>query len=360
MSLIATRMQELRIKSPNYYEHLFAAKEYGAMELYLRQTRDPNGVASLALREGTVASIGREVKVPALTPNFDMEPLNSRSCTVPNRSTSSALVPLVWVTIADGFVMYPNQYSNNEIKYLEHLSANLRDMYLRIWNRLDQLCAANLAANKTSVFGDLLNYTQSGNVVNANWNDRESILGDMKVLERANGFRGHINLVGNFGLISLSNKLGRYGEFNEKNLNYEFGDMSGFISGNIANADGKYCTLYAVPDGSVAVLSRVSRPEAAGSKAAGHEWDTVTLPMMEGITWGTHYYESVGDVSADTGEPDMNCDYAQHFGFAADFAFLNAYNPAPATIANPIMAADLASGSNGLVDVRVVEPIPTA
>lgn len=359
MSLIATRMQELRIKSPNYYEHLFAAKEYGAMELYLRQTRDANGVASMALREGAVNSMGKTIKVPVLSPNFSATTGNSRSCTITNHETDSALVPLTWTTVTDSFVMYPNRYSNNEVKYMEHFAANLRDMYLRIWNRIDQLCVANLAANKTTVFEDLLNYTQSGNVVNGNWNDRESIVGDMKVLERANGYRGHINLVGNFGLISLANKLGRYGEFNEKNLNYEFADMSGFITGNITNANGKYCTLYAVPDGSVAILSRVSRAEAAGSNAAGHEWGTVVLPMMEGLVWGTHYYESVGDVSIETREPDMTCDYAEHYGFAIDLAFVNGYNPDPTNIANPIMAADLASGSNGLVDVRVVEPIPT-
>jgi len=347
-------MLEIRKQSEEMYLHNFAAKEYGAMDFYIRQTGLPNGVASEALRQETPGSMGKTIKVPVLARNTSATVGTSRSCTITNNETSSALQTLSWTTLSDGFIMVPNRYSNNDIKYQQHFNANFQDMMLRLWNKMDELCVADLAAYKSALIGDTLNYTFSSSKVSAEWNDRENIIGDLKVFQRSNNYRGHMNLVGNFGLISLANRINRYGAFNEKDLSYEFADMTGFITGNIANDTNQFATVYCIPDGQVAVLARVSRAEHARSRSMGHEWDEVRMPGFGDIKWGTHYYETVGDVSSVSGESDQTCDYMQHFGFAIDIAFVHAYNPDSTTIPNPVIMAQLASGSNGRVEVDVM------
>lgn len=360
MSLTATRMLEVRKQSEEMYLHNFAAKEYGAKEFYIQQTLLPNSVASRALQDETPGSMGKTIKVPVLARNTSATVGSSRSCTINNNETSSALVTLSWTTLTDGFIMYPERYANNDIKYNQHWAANYQDMLLRLWNKMDELCVSDLGSYKTAIIGDTLNYTFSSSVVNALWNDRMDIIGDMSVFQRSNNYRGHLNLIGNMGLISLANRIGRYGEYNEKDLRYEFGDKSGFITSNIENASQKFTTMFCVPDGQVAILSRVSREEHARAKSAvdGHEWDEVMMPGFGNLKFGTHYYESVGDVHVATGEDDMICSRAQHFGWAIDIAFVHAYNPDTTTIPQPVIKADLATGSNGQIDVKVVAPIP--
>lgn len=356
MSIVATRMLEIRKQSEEMYLHNFAAKREGAADFYIQQTGLPNSVASRALQEETPGSIGKTIKVPVLTRNTTATVGNSRSCTVTNNETSSALVSLTWTVLSDGFKMFPERYSNNDIKYQQHFWANFRDMWLRLHKKFDELCVADLNSYKTSLIGDTLNYTFASNVVNAAWNDRMDIIGDLHGLQDSNNYGGHLNLIGNFGLIALANKIGRYGQYNEKDLRYEFDDMSAYITGNIANASGKYATLYCVPDGQVAVLARNTREQYSRAKIPvnGTEWDTVRMPGFGDLTWGTHYYIEKGDFSAATGEDDMTCTYAENFGWDIEIAFVHAYNPDAISIPNPVIKADLASGTNGLIDVNVV------
>ena len=66
MSIVATRMLEIRKQSEAMYKHNFAAKEYGAMEFYLQQNTKPNSVASMALQQEYNTSMGKTIKVPVL------------------------------------------------------------------------------------------------------------------------------------------------------------------------------------------------------------------------------------------------------------------------------------------------------
>lgn len=358
MSIVATRMLEIRKQSEAMYAHNFAAKEYGAMEFYLQQNMVPNSVASMALQQEYNTSMGKTIKVPVLERNTSATVGTSRTCTITNNETSSALVSLTDQTITDGFIMYPERYANNDVTYQQHWNANFQDMLLRLWQKMDEKCVADLGTYKSAIVNNPLNYTFSSSVVSAGWNDRESLIGDMKVFQRSNNYRGHLNLIGNFGLIALANRIGRYGQYNEKDLRYEFADMSGYITGNITDASNQFATLFCVPDGQVAIISKLNREAAARAKAALHEWDWVTMPGFGNLKWGTHYYEAVGDFHVATGEDDMICSRAQYFGWELNFGFVHAYNPDATTIPQPVIKAQLASGSNGRLEVDVMS-MPT-
>ena len=59
----------------------------------------------------------------------------------------------------------------------------------------------------------------------------------------------------------------------------------------------------------------------------------------------------------------MTCNVKEYFGFSLDAAFVVAYNSAPATVANPIIKAEIAARDANVpfaMPVRVVGTVTTA
>mgnify|MGYP001011262809 FL=1 len=169
------------------------------------------------------------------------------------------------------------------------------------------------------------------------------MIGDLNVLMGANDFFGPLHLVGNAGIESIIRKLAQHNLYNDQMKYLEYSDKILHFSNTIANATDKFGTGYIVEGGNLGVLTRVERESLLRSTTGdGHEWDIDTLPMLN-IPVGTYYYDSVMDVSAIGAHvADLTRARVEHYGFAVDVAFVTAYNSAPTTLANPIIAFDIA------------------
>ena len=112
------------------------------------------------------------------------------------------------------------------------------------------------------------------------------------------------------------------------------------------------------------MLYRYDRAAARGAQSGSHQWDVVNMPFID-IPVGLHYYEEVGDQSkiAGAATADMVCDIKEYYGFSVDVAFIVAYNSAPATLANPIIKAEVAKGLDNTPQVVIANteanPVPT-
>lgn len=165
MSLIATRVQNWRIENPELDRNMFRPCEYGALDFFIEQTNAPNSIISPNLRDRALASIGNTVQVPVINYDENVQVSNVRSCVIADNENTSALVTLVWTTYAIGFTMVPAAYSNNEISYQHDFMRKMEKTTRALADALDKGAVAALEANKTQVFKTLLNYTQTGNVV---------------------------------------------------------------------------------------------------------------------------------------------------------------------------------------------------
>ena len=337
-----TRMLDWRLRSANLYNQEFEQKLYGALNLFLSEAGKPGAIVTDEVRQKAVASMGNTIKIPVLKNNADAVVGSERSCTNVNNETDSALVSLTWQTITDGFNMYPTRYMSNDITYQQHFDANMAAMLRRIAIKLDQLCLANLATNKTTVLNDTLNYTFSAGMLSAAFTDRMDIIGDLNAMLLSINQYGNINIVGNMGVLNTFNKLAEHDTYNAVNKRFEYADKTLFLTNQLANGSGQYATMYAVADNQVDILSRVSRAEASHVEANEHTFGETFLPMMGNLKFGTHFYTTVGDVTTETGESDMVCEPTEHYGFAIDVALVNAYASAPATTGTGILAAQIA------------------
>ena len=344
MSLVATRLQNWRVENPEFDRNMTRPCEYGALDFFIEQTDAQNSIISPHLRDRAFESIGNTVQIPVINYDGDVQVSNVRSCVIADDENTSALYTVVWATYAIGFTMVPAAYMNNEISYDHDFIRKMEKTTRALANALDQGAVAALEAAKTQVLKDKLNYQFAGNVIEVPTQMATEIMGDIDPIMRANCFPEMIHIVGNAGIDSLVRKLAQHDVYNDVNKRMEYANKVLHYTNNVVNESGKNGTFFAVADGNVGVLTRVDREALRRTRANFHEWDVVRLPYID-LPVGSHYYTSVGDQSqiAGAATQDLTCALKEYFGFSVDVAFLVAYNSDPATVANPVIKAEIAA-----------------
>ena len=356
-------LQNLRERDLAMSKNSLRMGEYGALELFVEQSRIAGGIINPELHDRVFRSIGRTVQIPVYDPNGNIAVTTSRSCTVSDAENTSKLYTVTFANVSSGFTMVPNLYHNNEFSYEDDWIMKYRTMEDKLGDALDVLAVTALGTAQTQVFAEELGYTITGNSVQVPYTKRVNIFGDVKGMMRANRYRAdEMHIVGNAGCEAVVRNLQIFGAQNAQNLDREFAGCRLHYTNNVANAEdiadpatSFSGAFYAVAPGMVGFLSRVSRPELNNTRTrVGHEWGTEVLPGL-GLEFGFHYYESVGDMSsiASTASADMTCDKKEHFGFSLDVAFITAYNASISTIANPIIHADIISSDNPTIAMSV-------
>lgn len=348
-------MQDWRLRSPLFDKNMTRPSEYGALDFFARQSESPNSIISPSVRNASMGSMGNTIKIPVINYDAGVTVSNVRSCVIADNENTSALFTVVYATYAIGFTMVPALFMNNDIDYNHDFSRKMEKVTRALANALDVAAVAALDANKTQVFKDALNYPVVGNSLQATWDERTEIIGDLNPIMRANDYPGGIHLIANAGLDSIIRKLAQSGYYNEVNKQLEYFDKVFHYTNNVTNESGVYGSFFAVEDGNVAMLTRVDREAWRGSSSGVHEFGTTRLPMLD-IPVGYHYYEEVGDQSRFGGAPspaaphestaDMTCNIKELYGFSVDVSYVVAYNSAPGTVANPIIKGEIASGDN--------------
>lgn len=344
MSLLATRMQNMRSKS-NLDKNEYRPSRYGALDVFMQQTNDPNGILTPELRQKAEESMGFTLETPVINYDSGITIGDTRTVDIPDSENTSKMHQLTFATYAWGFTIVPSMYKNNEISMQRDFETKFNKYLYAFAKKLDGLCVTALSTAKTQVFKDMLNYTETGKVLQCAFKNRENIIGDINPIMAANDYFDGIHIVGNAGIESMIRKMTEKGLYNEVNKQLEYSDKILHFTNEITNESQKFATGYAVTDGQLGLLFRQERDCVMGTKArTGHEWGIENLPMLN-IPVGTYYYESVGDFSAIAGEAtaDMKRTVKQHYGFSVDIAIVTPYNSAPSTIASPIIKFEIAS-----------------
>ena len=343
MSLINTRMQNLRSKA-NLDKWELRPSRYGALDCFIQQSADPAGIKTPELEEKAVKSIGSTLQVPVIDYDGGITIGSTRTVTIADSENTSRLVTIVFATYSWGFTIVPAAYMNNEISIQADFERKFNKYLYKFGETLDSAAVASLDANKTQVVNDTLGlYTFASNTVSATFAKREEMIGDINPIQAANDFYNPLHIVGNAGVESLVRKLAEKGIYNSENKLIQYSDKTFHFSNRVANGTDRYATAFAVPSGSLAILTRYEREALLRTKSkTGHEWDIDTLPMLN-MPVGTYYYESVGDFSGIAGAAtaDLTRAKKEHYGFAVDVAFIVAENSDAATRASAVLKLDI-------------------
>lgn len=352
MSLAATKIQDI-IGRSRLDKNEVMPKQFGALDLFVDQSRKANSLIDPATKERVRASQGAAVKFPVLNYNGNVVS-NSRSCVISNGESTSAFATVNFVTYFVGVSMVPSLYMNNEIGYQRDLAKKMTDAARALANKMDQDALTALAAVKTQVVNEALGYTFSSNLLSVPFISKDAILGDLDAIMSSNGFDGQINVLGDFAMRAHVAKLAQFGPENAMNKRLEYAGKNFYTSKNLTKTSTEYSNFYAIEDGQLDLLFRFDREAILGTRAAGHEWWVGNLPGLD-VPVGIHYYEEVGDFSeiASSASADMTCVHGEKWGFSVDVAYVTAYNSAISTRPNPYLKAQIAAGTGAGLPVYV-------
>ena len=338
MSLLATRMQNMRENSAKLDKYETRPSRYGALDLFMQQSQSPNGIITPELIAKAEDSIGRTLESPVINFDSGVTISNSRSVTISDSENTSAMVSYTFTTYSWGFTIVPSNHKNNEVSMQREFENQMLKHIYKFAETVDEACVAALSSAKSQIYNDLLGlYAEYADTIIAPYAKREEILGDLEPIMNGNDFYEEMHVLGNQGIKSLLNKLSESKTYNEKDKQYQWNDKIWHFTNRVINGAGKYATAYVVQDGAVGMLLRYEREAQMATKSFNHEWGKVLLPIVNMVV-GTYYYESVGDQSAAHGDATADNTRAlkQHYGFSVDIAYVTAYNSAPTTTESPI------------------------
>ena len=344
MSLVLTRIQNIRANS-NLDKFEYRPSRYGALNAFMVQSNDPTGILTDELKQKARTSIGSILETPVIDYDADIAIGNERTLTIADSENTSRMITINFATYSWGFTVTPAMFMNNEISIQKDFQTKMMKYIYKFAQKLDEAALAVLAANKTQILKNKLLYDFTGNSVNAKWNERENVFGDLDVMMGANDFYGQLHIIGDAGVESIMRKLQQKGLYNEVNKQNEFGGKIVHLTNNLASNEAKYAQGYAVNAGSLGMLTRFERDCLLGTVSGdGHEWGIATLPMLN-MPVGTYFYDSVGNYSGIAGAAtaDMVRTRKEHYGFAVDVAFITAYNSKPAASPSPILAFNISN-----------------
>lgn len=345
---VDTLMQQLRINNPMLDKNEFRARQYGAWDFAMM----PNNLVTNETRMMAASSMGRTIKIPVLNA-LTIETSSSRSCSGSDNDGVSALVEPSWHTISASFSMLRHRMDNNDISEQREWDQKMTALIYAFCKDADDHVLSTLSTNKNQVFNNPLNYTISSNTVNATWAQRNVLMNNLEVMMHSNDFAGRLHIIGDGGVEAIMNELGEHAVYNDVNRALELNNKVFHFDRSLYD-QYKYATMYAALENTVTVLFRFTREQNGFETAPGHEFGKVYMPLF-GHEVGYHKVTSVGDYHAKQGSgiDDMTCSILDTYIFDIDIAVVTSYNSAIATRPNPIIKANIASGSDEVQAVSI-------
>jgi hypothetical protein len=338
MSLLNTRVQDLRIASPNLDKWTNRPSRYGAFNVFKTGNDEADAICSPDLIARAKTAVGRQVQVPV----YDSEDVtigNTRSITIADSENTSQLYTVNFTTLAWGFTVVPSHFQSNE----HGAQADFQRKYLKylykVASTLDSACLSSLSINKSQVFADLIGYANTGNTIIATDAQKDEIIGDLTPIMNANDYYGDYHVVANTGLQSRIMKMSEHSIFNDQDKTIQFMDKNFHFTNRLDNAAGQNATGYIVNSASCGLLFRHEREAILGTTLPdGTAWRIDTLPML-GIPCDTYFYYGRSDESARAGAEtaDMTRVAKEHHGFSVEFATITAYQNDMPNNATPII-----------------------
>lgn len=344
MALTNTLLQNMRSNS-TLDKNEFRGSRYGALDLFVMETENPQGIISDDLKAKALNSIDRTLQVPVIDFDSGISIGSTLPATIADSENNSNLVTVSFTTYSFGFTQVPALFKNNEVAMERDFQVKMRKYINKLGATLDTAAVAALEAAKNQVAPDALNHTWASNILTASLANEEAIIGDLNAVMNSLDYYGGLHVVGNTGVQAIIGHLAQKGSQQDTFKQMQYLDKNLHFTNRISNAASRKATAYCVEEGQVGMVHAFEYEAMLNTVArTGHEWSTDVLPGIN-IPIGTYYYESVGDFSGIVGSGFSKGTRVlkRHYGFAVLIAFLTAYNSAPSTVAGPVLKFNIAT-----------------
>lgn len=342
MSLIKTRLQDIRVKYPNEMDSQEnRVTQTGLLEVALESTNSPDSIVSGDLKEKVRGSQGRIIDIPVLNKGL-VTISNVRTCTITAGRTTSNLVRVVWKTIVSNILMVPGEYDTNMISYEADFAHKLREL-VEAWKiEMEEDIESALDANKSQVYNSSIatvKYAPVGNALQVEPDEVDLFFGDLNAINFADDFYNpKIKIVANHTVMPVVDFIMNQGQGNSRNTAYQFPGKDFTFSNRIENGPEALATGYFFPNGAIGIVTRTDRDAQRRSKAtSGVEWfeDRVAgLPFPVGVMYKSDCQDK--SLLEANGFEHLTATLVEQYQFSVDYAILVPYNTNLATKSSAI------------------------
>jgi hypothetical protein len=346
-SLVDTLTQSLRSR---YAGRLDANEnrpsEYGALDLFNKQSRDATGILDEELKRNIENSFGNTVTAPVL----DYEGVtigNVRTCEVQTGGPNSKLTTLTFFTLSFGLAMVPSRYLNNDVTYANVWQRAIDTRINAAMALLDTKCVDFLNLTKNQYFpAEMLSYypvlanamqvaSQPNSLGRNDWNE---LYNNLTSILATQDFGGVPDILTNPRGMATVRALAHQGAYNAENMSWLVDLVGEFYQSNrVLNNSGVTATEYAVLPRSVAIDGRLD-PDCRVGRVIGspdnpsRQWTKTALPRIGQM--GLYFRADCSDQSAVLAAErltGLSRAYAESYEFSKDFVIFGNYNSAPAS-----------------------------
>lgn len=331
--------------------------KFPLLKAFREDTNHPDAVVDESIKAGFAASNFRSgFSIPVMN-RFTPVLGTTRSCTLTDPETSTALQAVTTSIHSWSFSIVPSENEGNYVKEQKEFQQKYKLGMEQVGKTVETGCAASLATNRSQIdnspytgagaerYGDFEAADQiavSALQINGFFNDVESI---MNYNDFYTDDGGNFNVFASATLRSTVNTLAAGGEQNATNTKYQLPGLDFIYSTRISPGTG-FAAGYIVPKGQVGILSRTAwEHRQAGDVVAGTKIFSSTVDHITGFTLGTLYYTECVDQSNRFGQGlgYNTAALTERYGFNLEVATFTPYNSAPATLAGPIVGFQMAN-----------------
>jgi hypothetical protein len=340
MSIVQTLKQAVRTqyrRQPGGLDSLeLRGSNYGALNLYKKQTASPTGIVTADLKTSLEQSFGNTVQVPVIdwiNPAIG----NVRTCAVQVGGLTTKLVEFTAVTMTFGFPMIRSQFKNNAISEQDYFFRMFEARRLASLELLDTWAVDHLDDNKNQYFPtEILQYYPEAN-------DALQVPGDKEErIEFYNQIRSILStmdLTGNPDVVTNPMAMGDIrtvlgaGTTDAGDLSYVLASVGSFFESNrVVAGPGNRAAMYLVGANAVGLVTRID-PDCergdthGGSENPVREWTTQDVPGIG--TMGLYYRADCSDQSALLAAQNLQGltrTSVESFEWSIDVFFIKAYN----------------------------------
>ncbi|MDB0602162.1 hypothetical protein PL373_13590 [Tenacibaculum maritimum] len=341
MSLFATYKQELRAMYPNRLDNQeWRGTQLGLLRAIQAMTNHPESIVSQDIETKANDSEGRVFKIPVMKDTGDVNITAVRSCTIGDLDNESELVDVTWLTMVANLHMIKEQHRKNEISYFEDFDRKLRRIERSFGKSIENNIFSKLDTEKSTIYNSTLigsKYPLVGDAVQVAAAQQELFFNDLDAVQIADDFdlMEHV-IVGSTNLMPSVRHYINQGNSNDETLNYQFNDKTFTFSNRVVDGGGVLATGFAMPHGSLGLLTRINADARSGNTTTdGTEWSVERLNRL-GLDVGVQYKSTCEDVSNVQGLEHLQATKVERWQLSLDVCLLTPYNSDPANVAGGI------------------------
>lgn len=333
MSIVNLRRQNARGSYPSDLDRQqLRQQEYGFIDLAARST---STLITQANQEMIWYSWGAPVvQIPVFSKNVVAATVGSMTCAIPAEDAVAALVNVTFVKAFTSFRVIPRltdqsgivneaqdfmrQYTDAELSLATYLET-------QIYNTID----GAIATTYNSAFvGAAARYPLLVNALQVAVAEQPFFFNDAKSIMMADDFsRTGLTVIGDAQLPSFVNQYVNQGAGNNQDTAFQFNGYTFGYSRTTTTSALAVSTGYIMPEGSLAVISRVSGDAQQNrSSESGVRWTVENSELLGGLDIEMMIKDECADMSAITENDDDKNTLVRSYQLGLNAAIITPYN----------------------------------